>query len=397
MLLDINKVRTTPPDHDADFCVYGEPNEEVSAWIKHHNMSTEKSGDFTNINMFGVSYNDVFEKGYIQYQYVDGFSPNLNKHLHIGHLSNLIYAKAFQGRMVGYDFIAILGDTLEGEVTKEEALESYKQYCTEFDYEVEKIYFASEMKYEGDLLKDGAGDYEGTKVFDIDGVKKVGIKSDGSTSYFYQDVALAEQLKEPTLYLTGVEQEEHFSTLKKLYPQIDHVGLGLVTIDGKKASSRDGNAIYAKDVLDKIIEIGNFKGTIEEQRKIAYNIIAGQILKTTPSNNKEIDMKKIANVKTSDGLYLTYTLARMKSTGLEYDEKYTFQDYGLKFIALKSTINLNPSLLFKSLVSLCKTINSLYGKHSIKDDPKNAHMFKHLVEDLEYGMKTLGMFSIDRI
>ncbi|NQY94328.1 MAG: helix-turn-helix transcriptional regulator, partial [Campylobacteraceae bacterium] len=42
--------------------------------------------------------------------------------LHIGHLSNLVLAKAFQKLGVGENFISILGDTLEGSVKKEDSL-----------------------------------------------------------------------------------------------------------------------------------------------------------------------------------------------------------------------------------------------------------------------------------
>ena len=135
---------------------------------------------------------------------MDGFSPNLNKELHIGHLSNLVIANAFQKLGVGKKFIAILGDTLKGKVNKETALEKYKSYCNDFDYKVSDIFFASKMELKNQsLLTAGDGDYSDTQIFEIDNDKLVGIKGDGTTSYFYQDVALAEHLNKSTLYLTG--------------------------------------------------------------------------------------------------------------------------------------------------------------------------------------------------
>lgn len=40
------------------------------------------------------------------------------------------------------------------------------------------------------ILSDGEGEYTGTEVFNINNNKIVGIKSDNTTSYFYQDIAL---------------------------------------------------------------------------------------------------------------------------------------------------------------------------------------------------------------
>jgi arginyl-tRNA synthetase len=223
-----------------------------------------------------------------------------------------------------------------------------------------------------------------------DGTKIVGIKSDGSTSYFYQDVALASTLLLSTLYLTGNEQSNHFSYLKKLYPHTNHIPLGLITTDGKKESSRSGEVKFAQDIIDILLE------TFPDE-KLVYNIIAGQILKSVPKNNIEIKLKQITNPKTSGGLYLSYTLARMKNTGLQYEVLEKFNSVRLSFIAKKAKKNLNPSVLFNELDSLCKHINSLYGKYSIKENPENEKYFTSSVQDLEYGMKLLGLFSVDKV
>ena len=80
-------------------------------------------------------------------------SPNLNKHLHIGHFSNFVLAKSFQTLEVSEQYISILGDTLSGDVAKEEALEKFKEYCEKFDYKVDKVFFASEMKCDQSKFK----------------------------------------------------------------------------------------------------------------------------------------------------------------------------------------------------------------------------------------------------
>ena len=170
-----------------------------------------------------------------------------------------IFPYAFQKLDIGNKFIAIFGDTLEGSVQKNDALESYFEYCKYFNYNIDEIFFASEMKLEDDsLLKEGEVTYEGSKIFDLGDEKLVGVKSNGSTSYFYQDVALASKLNTSTLYLTGVEQDNHFKSLKKLFPTTNHVGLGLVQLDGKKMSSSEGNVIYMIDFINSLLPFSLF-------------------------------------------------------------------------------------------------------------------------------------------
>ncbi len=390
MKININKIRKTPPKQDFGFCVFGEPNEEVQAWIDHWKLSTEKSGKFTNINIpDGFDIAQLFEEPKV-YKYVDGFSPNLNKNLHIGHLSNLIIASALQHMGVGEEFISIMGDTLEGDVAQEDAFLTYNNICQTFNYQLGEIVFASNMEYEGDLLKDGEGKYEGTKVFELENEKIVGIKSDGSTSYFYQDVALATHLNGSTLYLTGFEQSNHFKSVAELFPDTGHVGLGLVMIDGIKMSSRDDNVIYASEAIDKLMD--QF-----DDVDIVVNILKGQILKSNLDSIKNIDTKGLENPKNSPGLYFSYTQARFKSAGVFPTRDGEFKSDKIKFAYLKAKSSLAPNILLNALNDLCKEINSMYGTHKIEGNPENRAMFQPYLDDLHTGMRKLGMYEIDKV
>jgi hypothetical protein len=389
MKISIDKVSITPPNMPFNFCVYGEPEDEVLAWVDFWNLKLEASGPFTNIivpEYFEIQ--QLFEPTK-QYDYVDGFSPNLNKNLHIGHLSNLVIAKSLQSLGVGESFIAILGDTLEGTVTKEDALSALYDYCNGFGYEIEYTFMASEVKFHTPLVK-GLKKYAGTEGFLVGDKYIVGIKSDGSTSYFYQDAALAQYLNAPTLYLTGLEQEDHFTSLQKLFPNVSHLPLGLVTAEGKKVSSREGNVIYAYEVLDLLMEeFGNIQ--------LAYNVFAGIILSSTPRSMKKIDLDKIANVKASPGLYLSYTSARLKSAGITPKITTGFNSHRVTYAYLKALNNKNPKILLTELKILCKKINVNYGKYRIEGNPENVAIFSPQADDLETGMLKLGMFSVDKV
>ena len=79
-----------------------------------------------------IEYHD--DKAYI----IDGFSPNLNKQLHVGHLRNLALAASLQ-RFIPARFVALLGASLG---IKKAALESWKLW-TDFLQYTPQIFYRS--------------------------------------------------------------------------------------------------------------------------------------------------------------------------------------------------------------------------------------------------------------
>ena len=395
MKIDINKVKQIPKGLSDKFgmCVYGSPSDEIKEWINFHKMEIKQEEKY--INIFTDKNIDHLFNMSPHFKYLDGFSPNLNKHLHIGHFSNLVLAKAFYNLGFANEKIAILGDTLEGEVSKEEALAVLLDICNKFEYDINQVFMASEMKLEKLFgyycMQDGTEEYEGTKIFEIGDKKIVGIKSDGTTSYFYQDCVLACTLNDSTLYLTGNEQTQHFELLKEKFPHIKHIGLGLVKSKSKKMSSRFLNVIWMKDVLEYLME------TFDNNEKLCYNVFAGLILKSTPKSDKNIDFDEIKNPLNSQGLYLSYTLAKLKSAGCNIYPYNNFKSQDLQFKYLKALDSFMPNVLFDGLLDHAKKISSLYATHKIKDNPENKLMFEELGNDLLTGMMSLGLFDIDKV
>jgi hypothetical protein len=80
--------------------------------------------------------------------------------------------------------------------------------------------------------------------------------------------------------------------------------------------------------------------------------------------------------------------------GMKIDK---FNSTKLQFDYMKSLINIQPNILFNGLAEHCKLINNLYGKHKIEGNPENEVMFSTLKEDLEFGMKKLGLFLVDKV
>ncbi|MCU0344228.1 MAG: hypothetical protein MUF28_10485 [Ignavibacterium sp.] len=393
MKIDINKIKVVPKSISNGFnlCVYGKPNHDVQEWINNNSFHISSTTKYTNIIISSeIKLSDIFLDAK-QFEWMDGFSPNLNKKLHIGHFSNLVISKAFKSLGVCKKAVSIYGDTLEGEVKIKDALLSLNNYQKNFQFIPDKSLMASQVKYSGNLLKNGTGDYEGTKIFEIGEEKIVGIKSNGQTSYFYQDVSLAELLNAPTLYLTGKEQTNHFEMLKRLFPNTQHIGLGLVKISGIKMSSRMGNVILIDEFIDQV------KKSFNNDLQLIYNVFAGYILKSNPEVDKIINLDMINNPKNSTGLYLSYTMARLSSAGCELKPVDYFISRELEFAYLKAKSNLKPNILFEALVEHCKDINSLYPNNRIRNNDENRKMFELKLSDLIYGCSKLGLFTIKKV
>lgn len=406
MKININKIKPVPKympessevitDEEFSVGVYGEPDSEIKAWIEHHDLKTYKAGNYTNIILHeGIDVASLFESG-PTFEYMDGFSPNLNKHLHIGHFSNLVLCKAFIGLGICKQTVSIYGDTLKGEVGQKNAIRKLKEYQEQFDFAPDKEFYASKVKYDGDLLIPGSGRNEGAKVFKIGDVEFVGVRSEEKgyeTTYFYQDVAMATKLNAPTLYLTGSEQNNHFSFLKQLFPHIEHIGLGLVKINNIKMSSREGNVIFIEDFITEMNDI--FLSDV----KLIYNVFAGFILKSNPDADKNINMKSINNPRNSAGLYISYTMARISKAGCDLKSAEKFKSLALQFAAQKAKVALKPNILFQAIVDECKEINALYllKTHRIQGSEENKALFNTKISDVVLGCKMLGMFPVDYV
>jgi len=346
-------------------------------------------GEHPEIQGFKKEYKDGFSnfifteksdfQDFILFKYLDGFSPNLNKKLHIGHFSNLVNAKAFKNLNICKKTIAIYGDTLDN---TDYDNENYHN----FGYFPDKIYYASQIKLKDEsILLNGINKYEGTKVFKIGKNYQVGVKSNGKTSYFYQDIALIQELNAPTLYLTGFEQNNHFKILNEFSSNVNHIGLGLVTLQGSKMSSREGNVIFMNDFIKEINQEFN-------NLDLTYNIASSFILKTNPKTKKNIDLSIIKDYNQNLGLYISYSMARLSNLPIKFENKSISSD--IKFMYLKSKYSLNPSILFNYLLKICQNFNSDYSKLKSQD---NINIYSQYFSNIRFCQEKLGLYWINNI
>lgn len=371
---------------------------EINEWFRFHGFELIREGDYINIEI-PVNITDVFSVKEFS-TLMDGFSPNRNKKLHIGHLSNLIIAKALSSLNENTVTIYTVNN-VDG--IADEYTVHIKSLMEEFSYEPMDFTLTENTfnLIDESILIDGKDKFSGTKYIEVNEVKKVCYKQDGSTSYFMEDLPLLYSLSGPfkVAYVTGKEQIEHFDTLKKFAIQylnkdvVNHIPCGHVQVNGKKLSSRDGNVIYAEELIQFVADM--FDGN----RKLAWNIIAGQILSTRFESDKKLNTDTLDNPKTSVGLYLSYTLARLVSAGIKLDSNYK-SSLSL-FVIEQSRSNTSCNTIINHLRYLAQNINMLYDdklNYSISNGKTEViELFNKLGSELLYGMKLLGLYKIDKV
>lgn len=179
-------------------------------------------------------------------------------------------------------------------------------------------------------------------------------KSNGTSIYQSRDLAAALFRKKTynfakCLYVTGTEQQLHFRqvfhVLKKMgydwWEDMVHIPYGLVSFQGGKLSSRSGNMVFAKELLEEAIararEIIEEKNpNLKEKEKVAKQVGIGAVIFHDLFNvrikNVSFAWDQVLNFDGATGPYVQYTFARansiLKKNGMKEE-----CDYGLSGIS----------------------------------------------------------------
>lgn len=165
-------------------------------------------------------------------------------------------------------------------------------------------------------------------------------KSDGGSIYHSRDIAAVLYRKEKydfakCIYVTGLEQSLHFRQVFKAievmgYDWADtliHVPYGLVSLDGEKLSTRNGNIIYAEDILKESIRrartaVLEKNPDLENREEVAKMVGVGAVIFHDLYNqrikNINFSWEEALNFDGSTAPYVQYTYARAKSVLRRY-------------------------------------------------------------------------------
>jgi arginyl-tRNA synthetase len=169
--------------------------------------------------------------------------------------------------------------------------------------------------------------------------QKVVLRSNGTTVYITQDIAVANEKEkdykiDKSVYVVGNEQDYHFKVLflilKKLgrtyADNLYHLSYGMVELPSGKMKSREGTVVDADDLMDEMLlaaktktaELGKVDGlTEDEANKLYHTIGLGAlryfILKVDPKKKMMFNPEESVDFNGHTGPFIQYTHARIRS------------------------------------------------------------------------------------
>lgn len=272
------------------------------------------------------------------------------------------------------------------------------------------------------------------------------VKSNGTTTYFTRDLATIKYRLDTwkpdlIIYEVGSDQTLHFQQLFAACQKIGwlpkqgfaHVAHGLIRWPQGKFSTRKGDTIHLKDVIEqaikkatKIVESTKISKslTTKEKKGMIIDVAIGAIkfadLFQHPTKDIIFDWDKIMGLTGDSGPYLQYTYARClsvltKSNILEtknialssITDPINHQEYKLlnMFVQfepkiLESASTINPSILAQYLLKVAKEYNQFYANLKIIGQSQQTFrlfLTQTTASILEIGLKILGIKSLKKM
>ena len=335
------------------------------------------------------------------------------------------------------------------ELSLEEFNKIYDLLDVKFDSLNGEAFYSDKMQEVIDKLESTGKlvESQGAKIIDLSdkGMSPCMIcKSNGSSIYATRDLAAIlyrarEYDFDKCLYVVAYEQNLHFKQIfevakllgldEKYINGLEHVSYGMVHLKTGKMSTREGNVIKVKDLLNESIDRANKileekNPNIQNKEDIAKKVGIGAIIFNDLANSRikdEIfDWDQILNFQGETGPYMQYIYVRTKSV-LEsanseidmnnIDVSKLLDDEAVKVLKdvyrfediLKSVTDKNePYILSRYLIELAKDYSAFYNTHKILVEDRitqNARLFLTYMVNivLNSGANILGIKMPDRM
>jgi len=331
---------------------------------------------------------------------------------------------------------------------REESLKSfnaiYEKLGVEFDTFNGEAFYNDKMQEGIDWLKKMGllKESQGAQVVDLEKYNlnpALILKSDGASLYITRDIATAiyrDKTYKPAmnLYVVGSEQTYYFQQLKAVLlemglpsaKELHHIPFGLITVNGKKLSTRSGRIILLDEVLDDSInmakkQISEKNPDLPNKDEVAKQVGVGAIifgdLKNERTNSIDFNLEDQLRFEGETGPYVQYSHARAESilrkagdteinadntimTDPEaWDTIKTLADFPATVIEAKEEFE--PSDIAKYAMRLAKTFNKYYAHSKIleEDDEKSARLalVKSVSVVLKESLRLLGVQAPDQM
>ncbi len=225
-------------------------------------------------------------------------------------------------------------------------------------------------------------------------------KSDGASLYATRDLACAlyrhnQQKGDQLVYVTGIDQNLHFKQVFKVIEKMGyewsqncrHIGFGMYKFAEGKMSTRKGNVIFLRDIVDKAIamctQIINEKNPeLENKDIVARQVGVGAVIFNDLScdsiKDVKFDWKKVLDFEGDSGPYIQYAGVRCKSLleKFEGEINYSLTEalslpeerslvrhlLCLSEVMRTSYENFKPHYLASYALELAKLFNNFYHK-----------------------------------
>lgn len=264
-------------------------------------------------------------------------------------------------------------------------------------------------------------------------------KSDGATLYLTRDLATAHYRHATydfakNIYVVGNEQANHFKQLKAVLAKMGrewqadmhHIGFGLITLGGKKLSTRKGKIVLLEEVLAEAVELAkqqieaknpNLPNKEEVAKQVGVGAVIFHDLKNDRTNSFDFNLEEVVQFEGETGPYVQYTRARamsiLKKAGVEVDlsqplaiEDETAWDVLKQLENYPNVVKYaeskyEPSVISKYVISLAQAFNKYYANSRIlnEDAGLNARLalVKATASVLKQGLAILGVESPDEM
>ena len=330
------------------------------------------------------------------------------------------------------------------EASLQEFNDVYEELGVKFDTYNGEAFYNDKLDEVVQILKDKhlLVESQGAQVVDLskyDLNPALILKSDGASLYITRDIATAlyrDRTYNPAknLYVVGSEQTYYFKQLKAVLKEmgvksadnLQHVPFGLITVDGKKLSTRSGRIILLAKVLEESVklageQINEKNPELANKQEVAKQVGVGAIvfgdLKNERTNNIDFVLADQLKFEGETGPYVQYSHARaerilrkasnvdVKAAGNTitdpeaWDTIKTLADFPA--IVKMACKELEPSVIAKYAIRLAKTFNKYYAHSKILTEdaelPARLALVKAVSTVLKESLRLLGVQAPDEM
>ncbi len=324
-------------------------------------------------------------------------------------------------------------------ITLDDVKQIYKRLNVTFDSWNGESFFNDKMEEPLKMLESKGliQESQGAKVVDLSAYNMppcLLVKSDGSSLYATRDIAAAIWRKkeynfDKCLYVVAYQQNLHFKQFFKVLELADldwakdlvHVAYGMVSLEDGAMSTRKGNVILLKDVIDKAVQkageiISAKNPNLPNKEKVAEQVGIGAVLFSALENSKIKDIvftfDRVLNFDGETAPYLQYTHARCNSILAKAKDVCQEADYealnNIETIRLckllaafpqtvkEAAFKYEPSILSSYLIDLAQSFNRFYIEHrviseNLAETAARVKVVKAVEVTLKKGLSLLGI------